>query len=111
MNLARYIARQLETRRAQFTSRLSRNLILLDTGCKLWRGRINNAGYARLNVYENSRVVTIYAHRLFWTLANGRNPPRNLQIDHLCRVRHCVNPEHLELVTPRTNVRRAKNRA
>jgi hypothetical protein len=34
--------------------------------------------------------------------------PADLQLDHLCRVRNCVNPAHLEPVTPRENVRRGQ---
>ena len=35
--------------------------------------------------------------------------PSGLQVDHLCRVRHCVNPDHLEAVSPRTNFLRSQN--
>ncbi len=42
------------------------------------------------------------AHRALWIAVNGPVPD-GLQLDHLCRVRHCVNPSHLEPVTPRQN--------
>jgi len=46
------------------------------------------------------------AHRVSYILKNGKVPP-GLQIDHLCRNKLCVNPDHLEAVTGRTNTLRA----
>lgn len=47
-----------------------------------------------------------YAHRISWEKVNGPIP-KGLTIDHLCRKKHCVNVEHMELVTQRVNTRRA----
>jgi hypothetical protein len=44
-------------------------------------------------------------HRFVYELVRGRIPP-GLTLDHLCRVRHCVNPYHLEAVPHRVNVLR-----
>lgn len=49
-----------------------------------------------------------YAHRLAYEGLVGPIP-EGLQIDHLCRVRNCVNPEHLEPVTSRENTMRGDN--
>lgn len=43
-----------------------------------------------------------------WELAGLNLPERPLQLDHRCRVRHCVNPEHLRIVTGAENVRHAR---
>jgi hypothetical protein len=62
-------------------------------------------GYARIT---DARGVRILAHR--WTYEQFVGPiPDGLQIDHLCRVRHCVNPDHLEPVTSRENTMRGTN--
>lgn len=74
------------------------------TACWLWRGR---AGcYGVFFFYENRVGRSVGAHRIAYELANGPIPP-GLDIDHLCMVRGCVNPAHLEPVTRSENVRRA----
>ena len=71
--------------------------------CWLWVGADNGRGYG--DFWNQGRNVR--AHRWSWTQANGAVPD-GLQLDHLCRVTRCVNPAHLEPVTQRENVRRAK---
>jgi hypothetical protein len=46
------------------------------------------------------------AHRIAYVRAKGPIPPGQ-HIDHLCRVTNCINPDHLEAVTPGENVRRS----
>lgn len=70
-------------------------------GCWLWTGSLTEKGYG--NVKLNKRLVGV--HRLAYQWAKGPIP-EGLQIDHLCRVRHCVNPDHLEAVTLKVNVLR-----
>jgi hypothetical protein len=65
--------------------------------CWLWRGSITPNGYGRLG--------KDYAHRLSYQMAKGEIPA-GLDLDHLCRVRSCVNPDHLEAVTRAENLRR-----
>lgn len=70
--------------------------------CWLWVGNINSqTGYGRLGMDGKNHV----AHRVAYELAKGPIP-EGLVIDHLCRVRHCVNPDHLEPVTIRENTLR-----
>ncbi len=71
------------------------------TGCWEWTGCVNRDGYGKF--WDGKKEVG--CHR--WSYENFIAPiPNQLQIDHLCRVRHCANPDHLELVTSRENTRR-----
>ena len=47
------------------------------------------------------------AHRVSYEMAKGKIPD-GLQLDHLCRMTLCVNPSHLEPVTPKENIRRGE---
>jgi hypothetical protein len=74
-----------------------------NTGCWLWSGRANAAGYGTVTFRRRDQL----AHRVAFELL--RAPiPAGLVLDHLCRVRCCVNPDHLEPVTQAVNVRRAE---
>lgn len=70
--------------------------------CWLWTGPLNRSGYGGIGV-RGARNVG--AHRVAYELLVG-SIPEGLHIDHLCRVRHCVNPAHLEPVTAQENMRR-----
>lgn len=71
-----------------------------ESGCWIWLGSTNGKqGYGV--VYFNRRMQL--AHRLSYELHKGPIA-QGLQIDHLCRVRLCVNPNHLEPVSARTNL-------
>lgn len=73
--------------------------------CWLWSASRTTAGYG--NFRMGGKVV--YGHRVAYEAAYGPIPD-GLQIDHLCRVRHCVNPLHLEAVTQAENLRRGENK-
>ena len=68
--------------------------------CWLWTAATNkDTGYGVFNV-GNHR--TAHAHKLAYLNLVGPVPP-GLEIDHVCRVRRCVNPAHMQAVTHRTN--------
>lgn len=69
--------------------------------CWLWTAHRSSHGYGRVGVDGKGRQ----AHRVVYELLVGPIPD-GMQLDHLCRVRHCVNPAHVEPVTPRENYRR-----
>lgn len=70
-------------------------------GCWTWTGPLAPNGYGQVNAWDKRWLV----HRLAYTLMVGPIPV-GLQIDHLCRVRNCVRPTHLEPVTQAENLRR-----
>lgn len=72
------------------------------SGCWLWTKSKSRDGYGWASL-DNK---THQAHRLVYRLTKG-DPPEGAHLDHLCRVRHCVNPNHLEPVTPRENLERS----
>lgn len=73
--------------------------------CWEWQAARSDAGYGKFGVILDGRRVTVYAHRWAYEDLVGLIPA-GLQIDHLCRNRGCVNPAHLEPVTPQINLLR-----
>lgn len=71
--------------------------------CWLWLAHTSSEHYGHFKIGGRPTL----AHR--WAYKTLVGPiPEGLQIDHLCRVRHCVNPEHMEPVTPLVNTRRGE---
>lgn len=75
-------------------------ILRVSCGCWIWTGATMPNGYGVSQ--SRRRAGSRLAHRIAYE--RGRGPiPAGLTIDHLCRVRSCVNPVHLEAVTARTN--------
>lgn len=88
--------------RPRFGSVEERFWAKVDVGvCWLWTGSTNGNSYGRFSL--DGRMVP--AHRWAYEALVGPIPP-GLQIDHLCRVPLCVNPDHLEPVSQADNKRR-----
>lgn len=71
-----------------------------ETGCMEWVGTL---AYGYGIITDHGKRLRV--HRLAYELARGEIQ-NGLEIDHLCRVRHCLNPDHLEAVTHAENTRR-----
>lgn len=83
--------------------RFFRKVIVEASGCLIWQGLKFSNGYGRFDHSKSNNNPG--AHR--WAYVRFRGPiPVGFVLDHLCRVKECVNPWHLEIVTPKENVRR-----
>lgn len=75
--------------------RLMAKVDKVETGCWLWTGSINRrTGYGSITVNDRAFLP----HRVAYEALVGTIPP-GLSIDHICRVRTCINPDHLRLAT------------
>lgn len=72
-------------------------------GCWEWTGKRTLQGYG----ISPKILGTAFAHRVAWLLTRGPIPD-GFHVDHLCRNRCCVNPDHLEPVYPLENTRRSR---
>ncbi len=74
---------------------------IVASGCWEWQGTLSR-GYGDFYVRQQK---TAKAHRLTYNYFKGEIP-QGLEIDHLCRNKRCVNPDHLEVVTRSVNTLR-----
>jgi hypothetical protein len=72
--------------------------------CWQWIGAKRALGYGKIKICGR----WFPAHRLAWILCY-KSIDENLDIDHLCENKSCVNPAHLDLVTSKVNVMRTNN--
>ena len=75
-------------------ARIEKRLVHSSDGCWLWTGVVNPNGYGIVGMGRRQAAV----HRVYYELVMG-DIPDDLVLDHLCRIRNCCNPAHLEPVT------------
>ena len=92
--------------KASTEERFDSKVVSAATGCWLWVGATYEQGYGMFNAGEG-RIVR--AHRFSFERRVGPIP-QGMTIDHICEVKNCVNPNHLEIVTAAENRRRYRER-
>lgn len=78
-------------------------IVALPDGCWLWTRAEGGKGYARWTRRDEHRGRA--AHRVIFEALHGQIP-EGMHLDHLCRFIRCVNPGHMEVVTPSVNQQR-----
>ena len=79
-----------------------------ETDCWLWTGWKTKQGYGQYAFRHLGRYWTVMAHRAVWEMTHGSVPP---ELDHICEVRACVNPDHLRAMDHRENTLRGTSPA
>ena len=83
-----------------------RSKVTISNGCWEWNASKAKAGYGRYG--RGGRIAGAEnAHRMALILS-GIEIPKGMHVDHLCRNRGCVRPDHLEIVRPHVNTRRGR---
>ena len=75
------------------------------SGCWNWMGSKFASGYAQ---FKLTHTKNVRAHRFAYEVNKGK-VPKDFVLDHLCRNRKCVNPDHLEIVTQKENMIRGNS--
>ena len=69
--------------------------------CIVWRGTARSNGYG-VTVYMGKQTTT---HRIMYQLHTGNPVPADMEVDHTCNTRLCINPEHLQMVSHVENMK------
>lgn len=78
-----------------------------ECGCHVWLGITSGKDeYGRVRFFENGKRITKSSHRAAYEVFKGPIP-EGMQIDHICNMPWCVNPDHLRAVKPEDNTRKA----
>lgn len=94
------------SRRQAIWDKVMKRVVVDVDGCYIWQGPTSGTtgrgrGYARMALDGRTMAV----HKVMWVIKNGPVPPKK-QLDHICRKRLCVNPDHTEMVTHKQNQKR-----
>ena len=81
-----------------------------ENGCWISTYSVASHGYAQVGWKGVDRIHAVTAHRAAWVHFNGKQIPEGFTIDHLCKQRRCVNPEHLRVLSNFENARRTSGR-
>ena len=92
--------------RKSVDERFCEKIRIESNGCWIWIGARDSSGYGNFRMWPR----TLGAHRFAYEFVKGPIPLDH-ELDHVCRVRICVNPDHLEPVTPSENKRRAQDKS
>jgi hypothetical protein len=76
--------------------------------CWVWTAATAGQGYGKFTLSSDGKSTYPYAHRHSWELLVGPIPD-GMTLDHLCKNRKCVNPDHLEVVTQAVNCLRGES--
>lgn len=87
---------------AQFKDWFKQQAKVTREGCWLWQRPLMSNGYGQVTYQGKSKLV----HRLAYMLWKGDLPEYSKEnvLSHLCNIRHCYNPDHLELTTQEANM-------
>lgn len=78
-------------------------------GCWIWKARRDADDYGQVAVGTGQGRIQ-RAHRVAYELYTGETIPEGMDIDHLCHIRRCVRPDHLEVVTHTENMQRLRGK-
>lgn len=78
--------------------RLLSKIEVSESGCWISLYSTGSHGYSQIGWQVGEKITMRLGHRVSWEAANGPIP-EGLTIEHKCRVRRCINPEHMELMS------------
>ena len=85
-------------------ARAATRFVVDEHGCHISTYSVASHGYAQIGWQDGDYRQVVTAHRASWVHVNGQIP-EGMTIDHLCRVRPCINPAHLRLMSNLDNAR------
>ena len=90
--------------------RAANRYIVDGAGCRISTYSVASHGYAQIGWRDADYRQVVTAHRAAWVHHNGQQIPDGMTVDHTCKNRRCVNPEHLRMLSNFENARRTAGR-